>query len=126
MEVKHTVTSQVRPMRQSASFKKVNGHVAAAKQKKLNIYVPRLPKSSSVHETYSFISQKQGFMAYGSHVTVKPSSSQIVEGTDSESLIANSDIDCHLSDDFTGADVEAEVLETENGHKRKRTAGVGR
>ncbi|KAG2079415.1 uncharacterized protein F5147DRAFT_785089 [Suillus discolor] len=116
------VTSQVGPIPRHLSFTKVNRR-AAAKQKKVNIYTPQLPKaSSSVHETYTFISRKQGFTAHRSHVTMKPSTSSIQFAEAMNSLMTDSHMNHNFSD-FTGADIETECLETEDNRKRKRTAG---
>ncbi|KAG1735898.1 uncharacterized protein EDB91DRAFT_1238142 [Suillus paluster] len=105
------------------SFTKAN-RCAAAKRKKVNIYTSQLSSaSSSIHETYTFISQKQGFSAHGSHVTAKTSASsvQLIEAMDS-SLMTDSHTN-HDFSDFTGADIETECLETEDNRKCKHTAG---
>jgi hypothetical protein len=117
-------STQCRPMPRHLSFAKVNRR-AAAKQKKVNIYTSQLSSaSSSIHETYTFISQKQGFSAHRSHVTTKTSASsvQLVEAMDS-SLMTDSHTN-HDFSDFTGADIETECLETEDNRKCKCTAGV--
>ncbi|KAG2037116.1 hypothetical protein BDR03DRAFT_982484 [Suillus americanus] len=113
------VNPQVGPVSQHLSFTKLKGR-GAAKQKKVSIYTPQLPNTSSIHETYTFVSQKQGFKAHGSHVTVKSSTSsiQFVEAMDS--IMTDSHTNHNFSD-FTGTDIETECLETEDDPKCKRT-----
>lgn len=113
------VNSQVGPMSQHLSFTKLKGR-GAAKRKKVNIYTPQLPNTSSIHETYTFVSRKQGFRAHGSHVTVKSSTSSIQFVQEMDSIMTDS----HTNHDFsyfTGADIETECLETEDDPKTKCT-----
>ncbi|KAG2132730.1 uncharacterized protein EDB93DRAFT_1242948 [Suillus bovinus] len=116
------VTSQVGQMPGHLSFMEVK-RCAAAKRKKINIYTSQLPKaSSSVHETYTFVSRKQGFTAHGSHVTMKPSTSSIQFAKAMNSSMTDSHMN-HDFSDFTGADIDTKCLETEDDHKCKRIAG---
>jgi hypothetical protein len=114
-----TVPYKVQQLPQHLSSNNVNGR---AKWEKLNTYFLHNPMALNVHETYSFVSQKQGFTAHGSYVTIQPASISSVKTRDLLTAHFDNDIS-----DCTGIHVEPDYVagpDLEDHSKHKCMAGV--